>query len=498
MVEVAHDVLHRAAELKDIAVLEFVLSARHPFVKCRLRRAFDALVRHHAVADVHQEIAVDGCLYRVDHHLAAERERIGLLRESAHGKDGDVRESRVAQRLSEDAEVVRRAACTAGLKERDARVVGIAHPRLERGDELSDDDDRGIAHVVVDVAQSHVDRRFVRHRRDDDVVAVLAHGRLEQVEMDRRHLRGEDGVRLFAVLGKAWALDDGRLVVNGRLAACERGDERAQTNPRRAEVRHLVELNHRVDALVRLEDLAHLACGECVESAAERTELDERDVRMLRDELRRMVETRVVAPLVDDLQASFLHGDMVDGVLGEDGQFVRLYHLGDAVVDLRIDMIGTPREKDGVLARLLDAVENPLSVVAHILPVLRDLCVAGIHGGGDLFLADALDFSELLGQTLDHALAVVDRKERLEEADILLAQDVHVAANILGVGRNDRAVEVVCPAAGLVVHIVRLAGVEYRRDALFDEIDDVPVRELCGVAERVRRDRRHALIKELG
>ena len=164
---------------------------------------------------------------------------------------------------------------------------------------------------------------------------------------------------------------------------------------------------------------------------------------MLRDELRRMVEARVVAPLVHDLKPTLVHGNVIDRVLGEDRQLVGLDHLGDAVVDLGIDMIRTSREKNRVLSRLRDAVEDLLTVVTHILSVLLDLGIARINGGGDLLFPDPLRLAELLHEALNHALSVIDRQERLDKADVLLTQDIHIDADVLCVGRDDRAVEIV-------------------------------------------------------
>ena len=250
MVKVAHDVLHHAAELEDAAVQQLLLCTRHPFLIRRLRTPLDQLVRHHAVAHVHQEIAVDCRLDGIDHHLAVKGKGIRLLGQTAHGKDGDVREARVTQGLAQDTEVVGRTACTAGLKEGNARVIGITQPCLQCGEELSDDDDGRVAHVIVHIAQTEVNGRFVRHRRNDDVIAVLSHRRTEQIKVNRCHLRSENRMRLPTVLSKARTFDDGRIVVDGHLPPRERCDQRAQANARRTKVRHLVELDHRVDALM--------------------------------------------------------------------------------------------------------------------------------------------------------------------------------------------------------------------------------------------------------
>ena len=52
-------------------------------------------------------------------------------------------------------------------------------------------------------------------------------------------------------------------------------------------------------------------------------------------------QPRVVTPLVDDGQLIFRCIHMVDGIFRDDGQIVGLDQLRDAVVDLRIQMIGT-------------------------------------------------------------------------------------------------------------------------------------------------------------
>ena len=123
---------------------------------------------------------------------------------------------------------------------------------------------------------------------------------------------------------------------------------------------------------------------------------------MLGDELRRMVEARMVAPLVDDLELRGLDRHVVDGVLRDDRQMIALDHLRDAVVDLRVDVVRTADEHDDLLARLLHALEDLRAVVAHILTVLRELAVGLVDCLGNLFLRQALMSAELLVESLGH------------------------------------------------------------------------------------------------
>ena len=250
MIEVTHDVLDHSAKLEHTAVFEFLFRTRHPLLECRLCCPLHEFVRHHAIAHVHQQIPVNGCLDSIHHHLAVKCKAIRLLGQAAYGKDSDIREARITERLAQHAEIVGRTACAAGLKEGNARMIGVAEPCLECGKELSDDDDRRIAHVIVHVAQPRIDCCLVRHRRNDDVIAMFAHRRSEEFEVNRCHLGRQNCMRFLAVLGEARPLDDGDLMVGRRFSPRERRNQRAQTYPCSAEVRYLVQLDHRVDALM--------------------------------------------------------------------------------------------------------------------------------------------------------------------------------------------------------------------------------------------------------
>ena len=217
---------------------------------------------------------------------------------------------------------------------------------------------------------------------------------------------------------------------------------------------------------------------------------------MLAGDLCRVVEARMIAPLVDDGEARALDGQMIDGILGKDGQMIALDHLGNAVIDFRVDVIWAPDEQNGLLARALKALEDARAVVAHILTVVRELLIG--RGSRRLdFLPREVLALELLGEALRHTLLVVDGQERLEEGDVFFPQDVHVAADVLRIRRDDRAVVVVLRRVLLIDHVIRLTRVEDLRDTLLDEIHDMTVHELCRIAERVGGHSRHALVVHL-
>ncbi len=315
--------------------------------------------------------------------------------------------------------------------------------------------------------------------------------------MDRRHLRCQYGIRSFAVCREVRPLDRLHLMIGHALTTGQRRHERAQADAGCAEVRHLIELYHRVDAVMRLEDIAHLSRRDGIEAAAERAELDQGQIRMLGHELRRMIEARMIAPLIDDMDLLGLHRHMIDGILRYDRQLVGLYHIRYTMIDLRIDMVGAPHEQYGLLARALDALHDAGAVVTHILAIVGQLLIGLVDGSLDLRFAEPLALSQLLIEALCHAFLIVDGQERLNEVDILFAQDIHIAANVLRIGGYDRTIVMIGRRMLLILHIVGLAGIEYLRQPFFNQVHDMAMRELRRIAQRIRRHRSHALVVHL-
>ena len=282
------------------------------------------------------------------------------------------------QRPTQDADIIRRSTRPARLEQDDRRIFGIATPALELGDQLTDHDDRGIAHVVVDITEPEIDRRLVGHRRDNDFVIVLVENRLHELEMDRRHLRSKDRVRRLAVGGEARTLDRFDLVISDLLPMIERRQQRSQSNARRSQVRYLVELDHRVDAFVAFENFFDLVGRQRVEPATERRQLDQDQLRIFGGDLRGVVEPRMIAPLIDHRQPRRLNGHMIDGVLGDDRQSIRLNELGDAVIDLGVDVVRSTDQKDRVLARPLDTFQYLFAVLLNVPTIMLELGMRGI------------------------------------------------------------------------------------------------------------------------
>ncbi|GFI50999.1 hypothetical protein IMSAGC020_02209 [Lachnospiraceae bacterium] len=113
------------------------------------------------------------------------------------------------KRSSDESDIVGSTASAAGLADDHGDLAGIIPPGQDGVHDLSHHHQRRIAGVVVDIFKSHVHGLLVVVRQDLDVVSGRFKGRLQQIEMDRRHLRAEDGVILAHLFGKR-NLRDGR------------------------------------------------------------------------------------------------------------------------------------------------------------------------------------------------------------------------------------------------------------------------------------------------
>ncbi|MFR5422617.1 MAG: hypothetical protein ACLTG4_12195, partial [Oscillospiraceae bacterium] len=100
--------------------------------------------------------------------------------------------------------------------------------------------------------------------------------------------------------------EDGTLIADGTCrgedalpgAQVHGGDEAADADARRAEIRDLVDLQNGVETVAFLPNFCDLVGRDGVEPAAEGVELDELELRPGADELRRRIEAGVIDPLV--------------------------------------------------------------------------------------------------------------------------------------------------------------------------------------------------------
>ena len=199
--------------------------------------------------------------------------------------------------------------------------------------------------------------------------------------MDRGHLRAEDCVLLLLhLLGVGDLLllrgaDDALCFLF--VADADRGDEGADTDSRRTQAVDLIDLQAGVDLVGTLEDLVHLIGGDGVHTAAEGVELDQLQVISCAHVGGRLVEPGVVHPLVQNAKGPLQGSELGDAVLGEDRDAIARDHLRDAVVDLRVDVVGAAGQDDALHVVILDVLENPLALGLDVLPAVCQFLPGG-------------------------------------------------------------------------------------------------------------------------
>ena len=193
----------------------------------------------------------------------------------------------------------------------------------------------------------------------------------------------------------------------------------------------------------------------------------------------------MVGPLVQHAGGELLH-PVRDAVLGDHRSPVAGDQAVDAVVDLRVHMVGAASQHDDALAltaRLVDDLAALYPDLSHVRLVLR---VSGIGCGLHLPLRDA---AKVLGQHLlchfvHKVLGAVDAHIIIDE--LFALQFRAVSCQNLRVVGHHRAVIVVIAQA--LVHIVGQAGVEDGVQLHLAQRLDVAVAQLCREAGGIAGD----------
>ena len=448
--------------------------------------------------------------------------------------------ARIAQGLTNERDVVGSTAAAARLADDHSGLGEVVLAALDSLHDLARHEDRGIADVVVHIAQARLDGAAVGRRQKLQVIAVGVEHLFDQVKVNGRHLRAQDGVALAAHLlgkghlvpGRGLALTlrldtvlmggkDGLLVRRldrARLAhlvgltrsfglgtalgllILEGSHERAHANARGTEVRHLVDLEHGVDLAGSLHDLLYLIGGKSIEAAAKRVELDEVEVVAHGHKARGRIEARVEHPLVDHTDGALGLDEMRHRVLGKHGKAKGTDKLGQRVIDLGIVMVGTAGEHDAMAAVPLDPMDGLLAHGLNSLVEASVLFVGGVHSGVDLGARDlgarhatatgfgighAVDSDKLVQAALELNLIVI-RHEGIHELDMLLGQLVDVEAECRGIAHDDWAVVAVARRRVLLA-LPAHTGHPDEIGILVQQVHDVTMAELGRVAHALGR-----------
>ena len=167
------------------------------------------------------------------------------------------------------------------------------------------------------------------------------------------------------------------------------------------------------------------------------------------------------------------------------------------MIDFRVHMIGTANQQDCLLPSFFDPGENLRPIIADILTILLDFLIGCHDGRRDFMFGNPFLAPQLLIKTRNQALLVMNRQKRLDKINILFAQDIHIAADIFGIRCDDRTVEMVVRRVDIILHIVRFTGIENLFYTFFDKVNNMTMRNLGRIAERIGGHGCHALIVHL-
>ena len=446
----------------------------------------------------------------------------------------------LAQGLADECDVVGGTAAAAGLADNHGCLGQVVSTALDGLHDLAGHQNGRIADVVVHIAQAGLDGIVIGRGQQLQVVAGTAEYLFDKVEVDRRHLRAQDGVALVAhLLGEGHLGPRGRSALTLRLervlAARERGGirggrhrrsiallvgltrgrglgqalgllvherchERADADARGAQVGYLVDLEHGIDLAAGFQNLLHLVGGQGVQAAAEGVELNQVQVVAHRHKTGDGVQAAVVHPLVDDADGTLGLHQVRKRILGKDRKAKARDKLGQGVVELGVVMVGAAGEYDAVAAVVLDPLK---SLLAHGLDILVEARIGlkgSVDGGIDLGARDlgsthatatglcighTVDGEHLVQTALELGLVVIGHK-RVQELDVLLTDLVDVERQRRGVAHDDGAV--IAVAGGrILLALPAHARHPDKVDVTVNEVHHVAVAHLGRIAHALGR-----------
>ena len=271
-----------------------------------------------------------------------------------------------------------------------------------------------------------------------------------------------------------------------------RGHQGADADLHRAQVADVVDFQLGIQLAAVFQDGAHLVAGDGVGAAAEAHQLHQLHIRLFTNVPGGVVHPGVVGPLVEDVPGGPVL-QVSDGVLGDQDEAVGGNQVVDAVVDLRVDVVGTARQHDNgqalgprLINVLLARAVNVL-LIAVIGLVCRPDGVSGLPPG------HAEGVGKPLGADALVVLGTVQAGIGVEEPGFL--QVGHIRRQQLGVIGHHRAVVVV--VRRFFVKIVGHAGVENGVHPRLHQGFHMAVKQLGGVAHRVGGDGALALDVQL-
>ena len=270
------------------------------------------------------------------------------------------------------------------------------------------------------------------------------------------------------------------------------GEQGADTDAGRAEGRALIDFDERMQLSGAGEEFRHLIGGDGVEAASERGQLHQFEVGARAHQRRGPVQTGMIGPLVHDPERFGGMPEVRHTVLAEHGGAEGGDEFGQTVMDRRIGMVRPPGQHDAELAGAFQFGEHPFAFGPEFG------AVGFLFEGGDAYGCAELLFrdAEQVMQRGNERVGMFQRHERRVQGAVLFQQFVRIQADDFRVPGHHRTVVAVRGVFALPA-LARQAGEKDALEPLAQERGDVPVRELGGVADRLRGHGRQAEIEKL-
>ena len=469
-----------------------------PFFVEGVGGALFQLVGPGGIEHPHEYVPVNHGLQGLGQHGHCHFEaRVGLHAVQVDGDHRHLRHPCLFQSPADKSDIVGGTAAAAGLGHEDGGLVQVVFSGQQGVHDLTDDDQGGVAGIVVDVFQTGVDGGPVVVLKHLHMVPEGIQGRLQKVEVNRRHLGAQQGIVLFHLLGEHLTVVGRRVLFPGEMMGLPHPQGRDQgpdADPCGSQVIDLVDLQHRIDLAGARQDVADLIRGNGVQAAAEGIELHQIQVIPGLYKGGGPVQAGVVHPLVRDDDGPFHLSQMGNGILRQHRKTVAGDHVRDTMVDLGIDVIGAARQHDAVMAGLFHPGKDLLSFFLRVRFCLQKLLPGQMGGGTDLRLRKSWNLSavfrqavlaefcqEFLHEPICQHLFIGKGEEGIHEVDMVVVEAFHVVFDVLRIGGDHGAVIVVACIRGFVP-LIGDAGVEDPLYPVFDQPFDVSVHQLCRVA----------------
>ena len=217
---------------------------------------------------------------------------------------------------------------------------------------------------------------------------------------------------------------------------------------------------------------------------------------MAGDEFGSGIETGMIHPLIRDAHRTF--GIKVDRetVLGEHREPEACDHFRNAVVDLRINVIGTACENNAAAMRGLHLFQHAGALLTDVLFGAELLRPGAVCSFPDIGFRNLPVLGKERDETVGGSLLIGHGDERPKITDILIRHVLHVVLEILRIGNDNGTVEVVLGVAGFLM-LVEYARMKDGADTAVDEPLDMPMGKLCGITFGFRGNGVHATLIKL-